>query len=163
MTDWATWTTVWTSVWTIARVPERMRNSQIFERLGVRLESTFLDRFFSMVTIFLAIHVVTMFVFLGFMWLLSGMTGLLWGYQEGRLPTLEEVLPNVREATPARIFGHQPQLTDSLDNHLSALAQALTGDAPRLPVTNLTSADLHSPLSIFLPPFPESPSAQQEN
>ena len=40
-----------------------------------------------------------MFVFLGFMWLLSGMTGLLWGYQEGRLPTLEEVLPYVREAT----------------------------------------------------------------
>lgn len=48
MTDWATWTTVWTSVWTITQVPERMRNSQIFERLGVRLESTFLDRFFSM-------------------------------------------------------------------------------------------------------------------
>ena len=46
MTDWATWTTVWTSVWTITQVPERMRNSQIFERLGVRLESTFLDRFF---------------------------------------------------------------------------------------------------------------------
>lgn len=51
------------------------------------------------VTIFLAIHVVTMFVFLGFMWLLSGMTGLLWGYQKGRLPTLEEVLPYVRETT----------------------------------------------------------------
>ncbi|CCF54296.1 uncharacterized protein UHOR_03944 [Ustilago hordei] len=116
-----------------------------------------------------------MFVFLGFMWLLSGMTGLLWGYQKGRLPTLEEVLPYVRETasswpytslasscTAARIFGHQPQLTDSLDNHLSFFAQALTGDAPRLPGTNLTSADLHSPLSIFLPPFPASPSAQHE-
>lgn len=49
-------------------------------------------------------------------------------------------------------FSSQPHLLDEWEHHIAVLAISLTVHPPRLPGTNLTSADLNSPLSLFLPP-----------